>query len=49
MLTHIIIIITITVFTLSGFREHISDDLENFLHAAIIIIILLHIVAMVQA
>lgn len=46
MLTHIIIIINIII---SGFTEHISDVLEDFLRAAIIIIILLHTVAMVHA
>ncbi len=42
MLTPIIIIINIII---SGFTEHISNVLEDFLHVAIIIIILLHTVA----
>lgn len=46
MLTHIIVIRNIII---SGFTEHISGVLEDFLHAAIIIIILLHTVAMVHA
>lgn len=46
MLTHSIILINIVT---SRHTEHISDVLEKFLHAAIIISILLQTVAVVHA